>query len=94
MNTNTFSAKSNTFPTLFPVEVDTNFGDILNEGFALLNKDPKIHKKIEHDLDCYAMSKKERRLADKAWRDRQTLPLGLELQKFADSLDNSEEDPE
>jgi hypothetical protein len=32
MKTNTFSEKSNTFPTLFPVEVDTNFGDILHEG--------------------------------------------------------------
>ncbi|MCD6588799.1 MAG: hypothetical protein J7K88_09635, partial [Candidatus Fermentibacteraceae bacterium] len=92
MKTNTFSPESNTFPTLFPVEVDTNFADILHEGFALLNKDPKILKKIEHDLDCYAMSKKERRLADKAWRDRQTLPLGLELQEFADSLETSEEE--
>jgi len=39
MKTNTFSEKSNTFPTLFPVEVDTNFGDILHEGFALLKND-------------------------------------------------------
>ncbi len=94
MKTNTFSEKSNTFPTLFPVEVDTNFGDILHEGFALLKKDPEILKKIEHDLDCYAMMKKTKRLADKVWRDRQTLPLGLELQEFADSLDDSEKDPE
>lgn len=94
MKTNTFSPESNTFPTLFPVEVDTNFSDILREGFALLKKDPEILKKIEHDLDCCAMSKKERRLADKVWRDRQTLPLGLELQEFADSLDDSEKDPE
>ena len=94
MKTNTFSKKSNTFPTLFPVEVDTNFGDILREGFSLLNKDPDILKRIEHDLDCYAISKKKMRLADKAWQDRQTLPLGLELQKFADSLDDSEKDPE
>jgi len=72
MKTNTFSEKSNTFPTLFPVEVDTNFGDILHEGFALLKKDPEILKKIEHDLDCYAMMKKTKRLADKVWRDRQT----------------------
>ena len=94
MKTNIFSEKSNTFPTLFPVEVDTNFGDILHEGFALLKKDPEILKKIEHDLDCYAMGKKTKRLADKAWRDRQTLPMGLEVQKFADSLDDSDEDPE
>ncbi|MCD4707736.1 MAG: hypothetical protein K8S62_08355 [Candidatus Sabulitectum sp.] len=79
---------------MFPVEVDTNFGDILHEGFALLKKDPEILKKIEHDLDCYAMGKKTKRLADKAWRDRQTLPMGLEVQKFADSLDDSDEDPE
>jgi hypothetical protein len=46
--------------------VDTSFGDILHEGFAFLNKDPKILKKIEHDLDSYAMEKKTKRLADKA----------------------------
>ncbi|NOQ22730.1 MAG: hypothetical protein GQ565_08810 [Candidatus Aegiribacteria sp.] len=92
MNITTFSPESNTFPTLFPVEVDTNFSDILREGFALLNKDPDILKRIEHDLDCYAMQKKARRLADKDWRDRQTLPLGLELQEFADSLEDSEEE--
>lgn len=94
MKNSTFSPESNTFPTLFPVEVDTNFSDILREGFALLHKDPEILKRIEHDLDCYAMEKKARRLADEAWRDRQTLPLGLELQEFADSLEDSWEEME
>ena len=94
MKTNTFSEKSNTFPSLFPIEVNTTFGDILHEGFSLLNKDPEILNKIENDLDCYAMEKKTKRLADKAWRDRQTLPLGLELQEFADSLEDTEGDTE
>jgi hypothetical protein len=94
METSTFSPESNTFPTLFPIEVDTTFNDILHEGFALLDKDPEILKRIEHDLDCYAMGKKAKRLADKAWLVRQTLPLGLELQEFADSLDDSEEEIE
>jgi len=73
-------------------EVDTTFSDILREGFALLGKDPVILKRIEHDLDSYAMEKKTKRLADKTWRNRQTLPLGLELQEFADSLEDSEKE--
>ena len=40
------------------MEVDTNFSDILREGFALLEKDTEILKRIEHDLDSYAMGKK------------------------------------
>lgn len=90
MNITTFSQESNTFPTLFPIEVETSFSEVLREGFPLLKKDPDILKRIEHDLDSYALEKKAWRLADKAWRDRQTLPLGLELQEFADSLDDSE----
>jgi hypothetical protein len=59
-----------------------------------LTKRSENFKKIEHDLDCYAIEKMTKRLADKAWRDRQALPLGPELQGFADSLDDSEEDLE
>ena len=93
MNITTFSPESNTFPTLFPIEVETSFSEVLREGFPLLKKDPDILKRIDHDLDSYALEKKAWRLADKAWRDRQTLPLGLEIEEVM-KFEKNQEDTE
>jgi hypothetical protein len=81
MNTTTFSPESNTFPTLFPIEVNTKFSEILREGFALLHKNPEILEKIERDLDIHGIEKKEKRNADRAWKDNHTRSLELEIEE-------------
>ncbi|NOQ22425.1 MAG: hypothetical protein GQ565_07230 [Candidatus Aegiribacteria sp.] len=80
INITTFSQESNTFPALFPVEIDTNFSEVLREGFALLEKNPEILKMIERDLDIHGIEKKEKRHADRVWRDNHTRSLGLGLE--------------
>ena len=59
MNIITFSTESNTFPTLFPIEVDTNFSEVLREEFTLLKKNPEILKRIERNLDIHGIEKKK-----------------------------------
>jgi len=81
MKTTGFCQKSNTFPVLFPVDVDTRLSDILKNAFRLLEINTEILEKIDHDLDAYALDKMKKRLSDAAWTREHSLSLGLRVKE-------------
>jgi len=54
---------------------DTELRGIFLEGFALLDFDTDICKRIEADIDRAAKEQKKRRILDRQWQVEQTLPL-------------------